>query len=205
MNVVVKYGQFIPALALSIGTGCAAESSNSSYNEESINVDGALESREPDSSHSPNLPEGENVSSSQQSLIAPSTLIKQIAFRVFTGDDDKRSDSRVTFRLSFRDGTATQYVSAAGTTTRWANGTWSPYTYFSFPTKQSGNIYQMGITWSQGGAGGWGADNWNVDGYEMWALDVNNNWTLHRSFTSYPENRPSWRFTGDFTSLSIMW
>src|SRR6478752_6641517 len=81
---------------------------------------------------SPLAPEDDSVASTSQALVGPTVYVKQVAARVKTGNDDKRNDSRVNFRLVFRDGTSTIYTAAVGTTDRWADGTWSPYTYFSF-------------------------------------------------------------------------
>lgn len=132
--------------------------------------------------------------------LAPNQILSTVAFNIYTGDDDLRSDSHVYAFVHFNNGWEPSSVDL-NQGNRWPDRTWSDWRYLGLPgDTQNQFIAGIMIRWSQGG-GGINGDNWNMDAIEVWAADPQGHWSRQVRQDGHPVRR----FTGNIKDWWIPW
>jgi len=136
-------------------------------------------------------PDGkENTGNSEQAL-SPSDPVAEVALNFFTGGDDKRDNSVVTYQLTIGGITSTYQTDGQGH--EWANDTWSGYFYANVPQNTTnGQFSNLGVNLAQHSSFIQTADNWNINEISLWTLNPNGSWTN----IANPGGNPLVRLTG---------
>ncbi len=139
--------------------------------------------------------------SSAESNLTATDLISGLDFVMTTGNDDKRSDSNVTIAVNIRNpssGSPQTLSVAAGLGQTWSNNSVHSVRVAMPYGTHDADISSFTVSWHQGGAGGWSADNWNLQQLQVVANDT----TIGQSSTQMSlAANPFFRFTGSATSF----
>ncbi len=136
-------------------------------------------------------PDGAENLGTTQSALSPSDPVAAVAVAFFTGDDDKRSNSVVTWELTVNGVTSTYQTDGQGNT--WNNNTWTGYFYATLPQNTTnGQISNLGVHLSEHDGFIQTDDNWNLNEITVWTENPNGSW----SNISNPGGDPLKRFTG---------
>jgi hypothetical protein len=152
-----------------------------------------------------NSPAGDDpATAATTSSLSGTSLVSMIAVNLNTGNDDKRGDSHVWIQIDLLDqnGHPNSTVQEVGAGAPWPNWSWSGWHYIALPSStRNQDITDVKISWQQGG-GGWNGDNWNLQSFQVYALDgTNGQW----SFQGAPGGNPLLRFTGSVNEYVWGW
>jgi hypothetical protein len=136
-------------------------------------------------------PDGkENVGSSAQAL-SPSDPVAEVAVAFYTGGDDKRGNSVVTWQLTVGGITSTHQTDGSGND--WGNDTWTGFFYANLPQNTTnGQITNLGVNLAEHSSFVQTADNWNCNEISVWTENPNGSWTN----IATPGGNPLFRLTG---------
>ena len=145
--------------------------------------------------HSPNPPKLPVHNPDPQSGSPPSEQFTALAFHVWTGDDDLRSNSAAWITLKFPDGTSKQCTLRDETGDSWDNNSEhdSPQSIpqcilpspMTFEQLKATNVVLAYDGWSHLNFGQ-NFDNWNVNRVRIEALDQQNGQRCLRDVAGYP-------------------
>jgi hypothetical protein len=136
-------------------------------------------------------PDGKENTGATSSALSPSDPVAEVAVDFFTGGDDKRSDSVVTFQLTINGVTNTYQTDGQGTD--WGNNTWSGFFYATLPQNTvNGDISNLVVNLAEHDSFIESDDNWNLQEISVWTENPNGSW----SNIGTPGGNPLKRFTG---------
>jgi hypothetical protein len=134
-------------------------------------------------------PDGKENTGESAAALSPNDPVTMVAIAFYTGGDDKRSNSEVTWQLTLRGITST-YQTDGNT---WGNDSWSQYFYARLPAGfRNGDISNLGVHLTEHNGFIQTDDNWNMNQISVWTLSPAGYW----SNIANPGGSPLKRFTG---------
>jgi hypothetical protein len=133
------------------------------------------------------------------SSLSSTAPVTNVVINFHTGNDDKRSDSRVWARIGFKTGHTWSLEIAPGVT--WPSWTSLGNQWILLPAgTRNGDIQDISIEWRQGGSG-IGGDEWSLQGLTVNAWDPSYGY----AFKGAPSGNPLQRFTGQVWQYVMPW
>jgi hypothetical protein len=141
----------------------------------------------------------ELVTTELTSSLSGTAPVSWVGVDLYTGGDDKRSDSHVWLRVHLYNGvTSSQEITPGATWPNWSS-TGVQWVQTPIGTRNQ-DIRDITIDWQQGG-GGWNGDNWNLQSLSIYAWDS----SYGSNFKAAPGGNPLRRFTGAVTQYAWSW